>query len=161
MQPASDNELIDFVYDEAVLLDEHRYDEWLDLFTGDGRYWMPLVPGQTDARLHASLLYEDTLLLKVRIERLNGQRTFSQQPQSRCHHLLQRPRVLERDDDRGLYLVRSAFHYVEWRQDVQTLYAGWSRHELVRDADGRLRIRLKRVDLLNCDGALGNMQLFI
>lgn len=161
MQPASDHELIDFVYDEAVLLDEHRYDEWLDLFTADGRYWMPLVPGQTDARLHASLLYEDTLLLKVRIERLNGQRTFSQQPQSRCHHLLQRPRVLERDDDQGLYLVRSAFHYVEWRQDVQTLYAGWSRHELVRDAGGRLRIRLKRVDLLNCDGALGNMQLFI
>ena len=54
-----------------------------------------------------------------------------------------------------------SFHYVEWRQDVQTLYAGWERFELVRDGQGRLRIRLKRVDLLNCDGALGNMQLFI
>ena len=161
MSLPSDSDLIDFVYDEASLLDEHRHDEWLALFTDDGYYWMPLAPGQTDARLHASLLYEDTLLLKVRIERLQGQRTFSQHPQSRCHHLLQRPTIVERDDEKGRYVVKAAFHYVEWRQDVQTLYAGWERFELVRDPDGRLRIALKRVDLLNCDGALGNMQLFI
>lgn len=161
MAAPSDSDLIDFVYDEATLLDEHRHDEWLALFTDDGHYWMPLVPGQTDARLHASLLYEDKLLLKVRIERLQGQRTFSQHPRSRCHHLLQRPTVVERDDGNGRYVVRAAFHYVEWRQDVQTLYAGWARFELVRDPEGRLKIALKRVDLLNCDGALGNMQLFI
>ena len=156
-----DEDLIDFVYDEAAMLDEHRFDDWLELFTEDGFYWMPLAPDQRDARLHASLLYEDRLLLKVRIERLNGLRTFSQQPASRCHHLIQRPKVLERDDQQGRYVVHSAWHYVEWRMDVQTLFAGWSRHELVRDAEGRLRIRLKRVQLLNCDGVLGNIQLFI
>ena len=160
MSMTSDDELIEFIYDEAALLDGQRHDEWLDLFTDDACYWMPLVPDQQDPRLHASLLYEDKLLLKVRIERLHGRRTFSQQPRSRCHHLLQRPRVLERDDEQGRYVVRTAWHYVELRQDVQTLFAGWSRHELVRDG-GRLRIRLKRVELLNCDGVLGNIQLFI
>ena len=93
MTTFTDQQLIDFVYAEAQMLDEQRYEDWLQLFTDDGFYWMPLEPGQTDARLHTSLLYEDKLLLRVRVERLNGARTYSQQPKSRCHHLLQQPRV--------------------------------------------------------------------
>lgn len=161
MSHPSDNDLVEFVHAETEMLDQQQFDEWLDLFAEDGYYWMPLAFGQQDARLHASLLYEDKLLLKVRVERLKGLRTFSQQPKSRCHHLMQTPRVVERDEAAGRYVVRHAWHYVEYRQDVQTLFAGWSRHELVRNAEGKLKIRLKRVDLLNCDGALGNMQLFI
>lgn len=157
----TDQQLIDFVLDEAALLDELRFDDWLALFTEDGHYWMPLAHGQTDPLLHASLMYEDRLLLQVRIERLRGARTFSQQPVSRCHHLLQVPRVVARDDLKGSYTCRTAFHYIETRQDEQTLYAGWATHELVRGAEGALRIHLKRVDLVNCDAAFGNMQLFM
>ncbi len=152
--------LIDFVVAEARLLDELRFDDWLQLFTDDGHYWMPLSHGQTDARLQASLMYEDTMLLKVRIERLKGARTFSQQPISRCHHLLQQPTVETRDDAAGLYTTRTAFHFVEARRDEQTLYAGWATHTL-KDTEAGLRIRLKRVDLVNCDAAFGNMQLFM
>ena len=163
--PPTDRQLIDFVLDEAALLDEQRWGDWLALFTEDGHYWMPLAHGQTDPLLHASLLYEDRLLLQVRIERLRGTRTFSQQPASRCHHLLQTPRVTARDDAAGTYTCRTAFHYIETRQDEQTLYAGWASHELVwlgdGQGDGALRMRLKRVDLVNCDAAFGNMQLFM
>lgn len=163
--PPTDRQLIDFVLDEAALLDEQRWGDWLALFTEDGRYWMPLAHGQTDPLLHASLLYEDRLLLQVRIERLRSTRTFSQQPASRCHHLLQTPRVTARDDAAGTYTCRTAFHYIETRQDEQTLYAGWASHELVwlgnGQGDGALRMRLKRVDLVNCDAAFGNMQLFM
>lgn len=157
----TDQQLIDFVLDEAALLDALRFDDWLALFAEDGHYWMPLAHGQTDPRLHASLLYEDRLLLQVRIARLRGARTFSQQPTSRCHHLLQTPRVTARNDAAGTYTCRTAFHYIETRQDEQALYAGWASHELVRQEDGALRIRLKRVDLVNCDAAFGNMQLFM
>ena len=125
----SDRELIDFVYAEARMLDELRFEDWLDLYTEDGHYWMPLAHGQTDAKLHASLMYEDKLLLRVRVERLAGQRTFSQQPKSRCHHL-QAPTVEhghpESAPAEGRHVVRTAFHYVETRQDAQTLYAGWA-----------------------------------
>lgn len=158
--PPSNQALIDFVVAEARLLDEARFDDWLQLFSDDGHYWMPLTHGQTDARLQASLMYEDTLLLKVRIERLKGARTFSQQPVSRGHHLLQTPTVELRDHAAGVYTSRTAFHYVETRRDEQTLYAGWATHTLVHGAEG-LRIRLKRVDLVNCDAAFGNMQLFM
>lgn len=157
----TDAQLIDFVLREARLLDEQRYDDWLALFAEDGYYWMPLAPGQTDPRLHTSLMYEDKLLLKVRVERLHGLRTFSQQPASRCHHLLQQPSVEARDEAAGCYTTRTSFHYVETRRDEQTLYAGWATHTLLRGAGGALRIQLKRVDLVNCDAAFGNIQLFM
>lgn len=160
MTAPTDRQLLDFVLAEARLLDELRFDDWLQLFTDDGFYWMPLTHGQTDPRLQASLMYDDKLLLKVRIERLHGARTFSQQPVSRCHHLLQQPTVESRDDAAGCWTTRTAFHYVETRRDEQTLYAGWATHTLVGTADA-LRIRLKRVDLVNCDAAFGNMQLFM
>ncbi len=160
MTPPSDSQLIDFVVAEARLLDELRFDDWLQLFADDGTYWMPLAHGQTDPRLHASLMYEDKLLLQVRVERLRGARTFSQQPRSRCHHLLQTPSVESRDEAAGVFTTRTAFHYVETRLDEQTLYAGWATHTLVSQG-GVLRIRLKRVDLVNCDAAFGNMQLFM
>ena len=158
--PPTDSQLIDFVLDEAALLDSLRFEDWLALFTEDGHYWMPLAHDQTDPRLHASLLYEDKLLLRVRVARLAGARTFSQQPVSRCHHLLQQPRVTTRDDAVGVYTCRTSFHYVETRRDTQTLYAGWATHTLVQQAGG-LCIRLKRVDLVNCDAAFGSMQLFM
>ena len=153
-------QLIDFVYAEARMLDEQRFEEWLDLFTEDAHYWMPLVPGQQDPRLHASLLYEDKLLLRVRVERLAGARTFSQQPRSRSHHLLQQPGIEAADRDAGNFVLRTAFHYVETRLDTQTLFAGWATHDLVTQG-GALRIRQKRVDLVNCDAAFGNINLFM
>jgi len=156
----SDRQLADFVYAEASLLDEQRFDEWLELFAEEGVYWMPVTPDQTDAKLHSSLLHEDKLLLKIRIERFKGPRTFSQQPRSRCHHLLQQPAVKSRDDAQGVYRVRTAFHYVETRADDQALYAGWATHDLVR-IDDQLRIRLKRVDLVNCDAAHLSIQLLM
>jgi len=152
------DQLVDFVYNEARMLDEQRYKEWLQLFTEDGHYWMPLTPSQTDPRLQTSLMYEDKLLLRVRVERLSGARTFSQQPRSRSHHLLQQPTVESAADSR--WVLRTAFHYVETRLDQQTLFVGWFRHELVA-ADGVLRMVLKRVDLVNSDSAFGNINLFM
>ena len=35
-------EIAEFLYREAELLDERRYDEWLELLADDIRYWMPM-----------------------------------------------------------------------------------------------------------------------
>ncbi len=160
MKAPSDRELVDFVTGEARLLDQQRFQEWLDLFAEDSHYWMPLEWGQTDPRLVASLMYEDKLLLKVRVERLKGNRTFSQKPRSRCHHVLQVPHIERRDEAGNLYVTWTPLHYVETRGDEQMLLAAWVTHHLAV-IDGGLKIRLKRVDLVNCDAALGSIQLFI
>ncbi len=154
----SQEDLHDFLYGEARLLDEGRYDEWLALFTPDAHYWMPLDWGQTDPRLVTSLLYEDMFMLRLRVERLRGARTFSQKPKSRCHHVLSRPFVDLMDHEANLYRTVTPMHYVETRLDDQFLLAVTARHDLTV-AEGALRIRLKRVDIVNCDAAFGNIQL--
>lgn len=152
--------LVDVVYHEARCIDEQRWDEWLALYTDDAHYWMPLTHGQTDPVLQGSLMYEDKMLLGIRVERLQGRRTFSQEPISRCHHLLQAPSVEVLDADLGQARLRTSFHYVETRGDEQQLYAGWASHDLrLQGADWR--IVLKRIDLVNCDAAFGNIQLFM
>jgi 3-phenylpropionate/cinnamic acid dioxygenase small subunit len=156
----SDQQLMDFVLREARLLDQQRLEDWLDLFAEDGHYWMPVERGQTDPRLTTSLMYEDKLLLKIRIERLKGKTTYSQSPKSHCHHVLQMPQVDERNDQERHYVTWTPMHYVESRAEEQTLYAAWATHHLVM-IDGALKIRLKRVDLVNCDAALGSIQLFL
>ena len=153
------DDLIGFVYREARLLDELRFDEWLALFAPDGRYWMPLEYGQTDRRLTASLMDEDLFLLRLRVERLKGNRTYSQKPRSRCHHVLQAPQIDHFDPEANHYTLWTAMHYVEARQDRQDLYAVWATHDLTV-VDGRLRMLMKRVDLVNCDAAFGSIQLF-
>ncbi len=153
-------DLVEFVYLEARLIDEKRFDEWYDLFTEDAWYWIPLVPGQQDALVHTSLMYEDKLLLKLRIERLRHPRSHSQRPESRCLHVLQRPEVERADADKGEYVVRTSFFYVETRGDEQQVYGATAFHTLVVE-DGRVRIRQKRVNILNCDAALPSVQLFL
>lgn len=152
----SKDHLIDFIYGEARMLDEGRFDDWLALWLEDGHYWMPLDYKQTDPHLVTSLLYEDMFMLRLRVERLNGARTFSQKPKSRCHHVIQRPFVDEADGDR--FVTNTSMHYVETRLDDQFLLALTATHEL-KLVDGALRIANKRVDLLNSDAAFGNIQL--
>ena len=153
-------DLIDFVVNEAHLLDTRRYEAWNALFTDDAFYWIPLVPDQEDGLNHTSHLYEDKLLRELRIERLKSPRAFSQQPPSRCHHLLQVPVVEQFDAEDNRFVVRTEFHYTESRGDELQFYVGTFFHHLVVH-DGALRMTLKRVNLLNCDAALPAVQLFI
>ena len=152
--------LIDFVIHEARLLDAKRYDEWNALFTDDAYYWLPLVPDQADGINHTSHLYEDKLLRELRIARLKSPRAFSQQPASRCHHLLQVPTVEQFEPDANRYVLRTEFHYTESQGDELQFYVGTFFHHLTTQ-DGALRMTLKRVNLLNCDAALPAVQLFI
>lgn len=153
-------DLIDFVYNEAAILDDMRWEDWLTLFHTDGRYWMPLEWQQQDPVLQPSLMYEDLMLLTVRVERLAGERTFSQKPKSRCHHLLQRPQVLSMGEDDGVFKLRTSFIYTETRGDLLERFSGWVSHELAEAGNG-LQIKLKRIDLVNFDAPFSNIQLFI
>ncbi|ABD54261.1 aromatic-ring-hydroxylating dioxygenase subunit beta [Jannaschia sp. CCS1] len=152
------DDVVDFIYAEARMLDEGRFTEWLGLWLPDAHYWMPLDYNQIDPVNETSLLYEDQFMLGLRVERLNGARTFSQKPKSRCHHVIQRPFVDMFDVDAGTFQTNTAMHYVETRLDEQQLLALTAVHDLAL-VDGALRIAGKKVVLLNSDAAFGNIQL--
>lgn len=161
---ATEQELIDFVYDETELIDLDRLDEWLELFAEDGIFWTPLTPGQPapgeeGGDLHTSLFHEDRLLLKLRIERLKSAKAYAQKPRSRCQHVVQRPRVLEMDPSANRYVVAAKFVYVETQGDSQIVLAARATYTLSREA-ANLRIKLRKVEILNCDAALPSIQCF-
>jgi 3-phenylpropionate/cinnamic acid dioxygenase small subunit len=153
-------DLVAFVYHEARLLDEQRFDEWYDLYTEDARYWMPLTRGQPDGVSHTSLMYEDKLLLRVRIERLKNPHSFSQHPRSHAQHVLQAPQVESVDAATGIAILRTPFFYMESQMDESVILSGVIWHHLVR-SEGHIRIRLKKIELVNCDAALPSIQLFV
>lgn len=156
----TDAQLLDLVYLESRLIDDRRFDEWYALYADDAFYWVPLVPGQADGENHTSLMYEDKLLLKLRIERFGNPRSYSLHPQVRCLHVLQRPEIELADPGGNRWVLRTNLVYVETQGDTQQVYAAVTRLT-VSAIDGALRIRLKRVDLLNCDAPLPSIQLFL
>lgn len=64
------------------------------------------------------------------------------------------------DYERGEFLLRTPFMYTETRADDSQRYAAIAWHTLVFNGTD-LRIKLKRVDILNCDAALPSIQLFL
>jgi 3-phenylpropionate/cinnamic acid dioxygenase small subunit len=148
----------EFVYHEARLIDEKRFDEWYELFTDDALYWMPLTRDQPIGATHTSLLYEDKLLLKVRIERLRHPNAFSQQQPSFCQHVLQQPAVVESGERQCV--LRTPFIYAEAQLDQQIVLAGVAFHHL-RGHAGGWKIQMKKIELLNREAALPSIQLLL
>jgi len=159
MSVASDAELIRFVYTEARLIDEKRFDEWYELFAEGARYWIPLRRGQQSGLTENSLMFEDKLLLKLRIERLRNPHAYSQAPPSWCQHVLEAPGIEDRGTATGVAVMRTPFLYLESRGDQAQVYAGVAWHHL-KSVNQRLAITMKKVELVNCDAALPSLQLF-
>lgn len=152
--------LVDFVAEEAWLLDARRWDDWAALFTADGRYWMPAEPEQPDTPDRVSLLDDDALLRSVKLARLRDARAHSQQPPGRSHHLLQAATVVAMDAPGNRFELRTPFVYTELRSGRTVSLPGVAWHHLVVDA-GRLKMRLKRVDLLHADQPLPAVEFYL
>jgi len=153
-----------FLFFEARLLDERRLDEWLALWTSDGRYWVPRVHDQDNPFDHVSLFWEDALLREVRVRRVLHPRNWSQQPPTRGNRLIGNISV-EGADATGHLIVRSCLQVVETRLDTRQFGASVF-HKLVRQEGeagkpGGWAIQLKRVNLTNCDGVMDMLDMHL
>lgn len=142
-----------FLMHEARLLDDARFDEWLALFTDDAQYWVPSEPGQDNPRDTVSLIYDDRRLLETRVRRLASPRIYSQEPRSRTSRIVTNVTIERLWGDNSACVVRSKFQLIEFRRNEQKLFAGTYFHHLVHQHDAT-RIRVKRVDLVNCDATM-------
>ena len=148
-----------YLFREAELLDTRRWDEWEALFSPDGMYWAPLVHDQIDPINHASIFYEDAILRDVRLRRLEEARAWSQQPITRAARIIGNVQIVQQGEQS--LKVRSTFQMTEWRKGrEQRQLAGHYTHDLVGEA-GAWKIRLKRVDLINCDGIQDCYEIFV
>jgi benzoate/toluate 1,2-dioxygenase beta subunit len=144
-----------FLVHEAALLDDARFDDWLALFTDDAYYWVPSEPDQQSPHDTVSLMYDDRRLLETRVRRLASPRIYSQEPRSRTSRIVTNVGIVDSDSGGGC-LVRSKFVLIEYRREQQRLFGGTYLHTLVVRG-GAIRIRMKRVNLVNCDAPMDGL----
>ena len=152
--------LCQFLYKEARLLDQRKFEEWNDLFAESGMYWIPLEEDQEDPLNHLSLAYENSMMRQVRINRLNHDRAWSQKPRSRTSHIVSAIIVESVCEASNQLIVGSAFTMAEWRSFGLRTFAGLYTHTF-QVSDGRLQIVQKRVDLLDSSEAFEPIEVFI
>jgi 3-phenylpropionate/cinnamic acid dioxygenase small subunit len=148
--------LSQFIFREAALLDARDWDSWGQLFQADGRYWVPATRGQADAVNHVSLVNDNALLREIRLDRLKNGDAASLQGMPSTSHLVSNIVLAESDESAGRYTLTSRFVVAQYTSWGTSVFHGSYRHELLREA-GELRISLKRVDLVNVDGPLGDI----
>ena len=155
MREAADVELraevAELLFHEASLLDRGRLDEWLELYTDDATYWIPLQADQSDPLTTSSIVYDDRRLMEARVRQFQHPRAHARVPAPRTVHQVSNVRVLEADgrDTR----VGSTLVLVEYRRERQRVWGAVVEHRLRRTAHG-LRIAAKRVDLVNSEAEL-------
>ena len=142
-----------FLYHEARLLDEQRFEDWLALFTEDATYWVPLEQGQKDPQQTSSLIYDDRTLLELRVKQFRPPRAHARAPLPRTVHQVGNIVVRE-------LTVTSTLLVVEFRSDKQRLWAGLVEHQLERNGDS-FRIARKRIDLVNSEGEIEGLAILL
>lgn len=155
-------EVLNFLQLEATLLDDRRLHDWLALFLKEALYWIPIEPDQTDPDMTASHVFERRPVLDARIERLMDPRVIPQSPPSRTCRVIGHPDVVEKGDE---ILAYSSFHLVEFRDidnndSPQRIFAGKLSYRLVR-SDNEIRIKSKRIDLINSQSAFLGTSIII
>jgi len=153
-------EVEQFLYHEAFLLDERRFEEWLALFSEDARYWMPtrraVAKAQAGARIEVGEelagegelgWFEDSkLTLMARVMRLRGGVAWSEDPPSRTRRMVSNVHVRPGEGEAEL-LARSYFllHRTRHLRERETFVG--CRHDLLRRSEAGLQIARREIVL--------------
>lgn len=134
-----------FLDHEAELLDDRRLDDWLGLLAEDVDYRVPIRTtrertAETEFSDESYHLKEDRSSLAVRIERLENDFAWSEDPPSRNRRFVSNVRVMDHDPDpgRGRAAVRLRNNLLLFRSfddDTDPDLLSAERHDALRRTD--------------------------
>jgi p-cumate 2,3-dioxygenase beta subunit len=135
----------EFLFQEAALLDEWRLDEWLALFEKDATYEVPTTdrPNE-DPHRSQYYVWDDYELLTARVKRLKSKHAHAENPHSRTRRLVTNVRLADTSD--STLDVRAAFLIYKIRDGNVDQFVGRYEHTLAANGDG-LRFRKRRAVL--------------
>ena len=145
-----------FLFHEARLLVTGRLEEWLELFTEDATYWLPLEQGQTDALETSSLIHDDRTLLELRVKQARHPRAHARLPAARTIHQVGNIRI-DKEESHEV-TVHSTLVLIEFRLQKQRTWGALVEHRL-RRAGESFRIARKCVELVNSEGELDGIAI--
>ena len=132
------------LYHEARLLDERRYRDWLERFTDDCVYWVPLDP-DADPRTQVSYLLDDRRRMQDRIGLLETGWAHAQEPPSRTCRIVSNVEAWPLDPG-GETLARCSTVVWEHRKDRLTAFASRNDYVLASlGADWSVRFKIVRL----------------
>ena len=166
MQVEMIREVEQFLYREARLLDERCFHAWLDLFTDDVRYWMPVRSTRYPRRSKAIAIldpdrHEESELAKEsdlaifdesketlsrRIARLDTGMAWAEDPPSRTRHLVSNIEVEPADTEAELKVYSNFIVFRNRAETEQDFYVG-GRQDTLRNVDGAWKIARRTIIL--------------
>jgi len=140
ISPELQREIEQFLYYEARLLDDRRYEDWYALLADDLHYFMPTrynrlrreADREFSAPNEAALFDEDKRSIATRIRRLNTGLAWAEDPPSRTRHLITNVVVGQRED--GKFEVDSYFLVYRSRLEREVEIFAGMRHDVIRRA---------------------------
>ena len=143
-----------FLYHEARLQDEHRFQDWEALWTDDAVYWLPANGENTDPERDMSILYDNRSRIGLSIRQFLTGKRYSQMPVSRLRRVIGNIEVLG-DEPNGTRITANMLLYESHRRG-QIMWAARNEY-LLRKVDGQWRLAFKKVALVNNDAPLTTM----
>ncbi|HHX35463.1 MAG TPA: benzoate 1,2-dioxygenase small subunit [Gammaproteobacteria bacterium] len=122
-----------FLYREARLLDDERWDDWLACYAPSASFWMPAWDDNDslteDPQSEISLIYyPDRQGLEDRVFRIKTERSSATMPDTRTSHNVSNVEVMEREGDK--VTVRFNWNTLSHRYKKSYSYFGMSRYEI-------------------------------
>ena len=153
------DEIEQFLYQEAELLDERQFEEWLDLLAEDIRYWMPMRRNVKFGELDREFTREgqdinwfdegkDTLVRRVN-QILTGVH-WAEEPLSRICHSVSNVQVLKATPSVSQATevnVKCRFMIYRNRVQTETDFLVGKREEVLRSVDGQWKIAQRKIIL--------------
>jgi 3-phenylpropionate/cinnamic acid dioxygenase small subunit len=149
-------EVADFLYREAELLDERRYQEWLGLLADDIRYWMPMRRNVkvgdderefTRAKTDINWFDEGKETLSRRVKQIETGIHWAEEPRSRLSHLVTNVQVHDAEPSfDAAQEVEVTCRFLIYRNRVETetdILVGRREDSLRRNGAGWLLARRK------------------
>ena len=147
-------EISEFLYAEAELLDERCFDQWLDLFTEDAQYWMPLRQNVQLGEQHRentsdldgiSWFDEGKPTLKSRVDQIKSGQHWAEEPLSRVCHMVSNVQIVKSTSSEATVKSRMLV-YRNRLQDETDLFIG-KREDVLRKVDHQWKIAKRKIIL--------------
>lgn len=148
-------DLLNFYYDEAALLDDSRYVDWLECFDEDLSYWAPTRTNRLRRQQALSIADRDELSfydetyesLVWRIRRFDSGMAWAEDPPSRARHLITNITARHGEDPEGNKVIEVRSNFLVWRTRLereQDQFVG-TRTDLVRQRDEGFKVFDRRI----------------
>jgi 3-phenylpropionate/cinnamic acid dioxygenase small subunit len=173
------HEVEQFLYREARLLDRRQFHAWLDLFTDDVHYWMPMRNNRYPKNSKAlkildldryvdeditrpnelALLDETKDTLSRRIARLDTGMAWAEDPPSRTRHLITNIEI-ETGSSAGELRVYSNFLVYRTRSETEEEFFIGSRDDVLRRVNDTWKIARRQIVLDQTVLSVKNISIF-